>query len=181
MYLIEQNAKGERFAATLNDVRSYSQALHDAERHFARNPDTVALYLWKDDGSSVVRTYFRDPKSRLHGLETLYGFHEWPEPYPEFPGSMPEPYSLLLEEGDKLVQMTQRVYDAELADADFKGYTRGFKVGIHHRNRLRIEKGTELFDRTSRAFWTDAQRPQPKPHPLPGSVRAGVDSRGCRA
>lgn len=184
MYLIEQNAKGERFAATPNDVRSYSQALHDAERHFARNPDTVTLYLWNDGGTKVVRTYVRSTRPPWRVAEVLFGFHEWPEPYPLFPGSMPEPYSLLpheleLKAGDKLVQLTERAYEHELNEADRLGYNRGFKVGISHRNRERAAQLRRQADSLDRiAGYVDKHHGEVSIRPMPGSVREGVYGGG---
>jgi hypothetical protein len=89
MYLIEQKPDGSRFAATPNDIRSYSKALADARAHFRLNKDTVALYLYNDGGSHVVRTYFRDNPAN-HDVDVMYGYHEWPKPPTFYPGALPE-------------------------------------------------------------------------------------------
>ncbi len=176
MYLIEQNKEGKRFAATPNDITSYSKALKDAEDHLRRNPETVALYLWNDRGTEVVRTYVRSTRPPWRTAEVLFGFHEWPEPYPIFPGELAYPYSLLkclpLDDGDRLVQMSNRAYEQQIAEADRKGYNRGFKVGIAHRNRERAAQLRRQADSLERI--ADMAPGQDHRAALPGSVREGV-------
>jgi hypothetical protein len=90
MYLIEQKRDGKRFAATPNDIHSYQGALNDAEDNLRRNLDTVALYLYRDNGADVVRTYVRSTKPPWRTAEVLYGYHEWPAPPTVYPGVLPQ-------------------------------------------------------------------------------------------
>lgn len=88
MYLMEQKADGKRFAATLNDLRSYSKALAEAKAHFARHSDAVALYLYNDDGSFIARTYTRGDNGEVG---VLYGFHRFGITPPDLAPTPEEP------------------------------------------------------------------------------------------
>lgn len=184
MYLIAQDQDGTQTAATLNDIRSYSKALTDAENHLRRHPETVALYLWTDNGSNVVRTYVRATKPPYRVAEVLFGLHEWPKPPIMYPAAhmdgVPPPSSFGVWTacgGDQQVNLTQRAYDVELAAADQKGYNRGFKVGIAHRNRERaaqLRQQAGALDRV--ASYVDAHRgPVEVRPPLYPYQEAGLD------
>lgn len=163
MYLMEQNRKGERFVATLNSTsNTLTTALSDAEEHFRRNPETVALYLYSDDGSYILRTYIRSAHlSPYRFSKILNGYHEWPAPPTMYPGRFPTLGEHL--SGDQPAPIN-RFDEAEvsvmLERADRKGYERGFKVGIAHRNKERAAMLRRQADSLERN--------------LPGSVYAGV-------
>jgi len=229
MKLIYQYADGRR-SEDAGDFHAYAKALDAARIHFKfkGHPGLVAAYLRADSYGPIkerfVRTYLPSETEPGH-INVLTGYHPVPEPQTVVPGllwpsgayapewartgylsprdrtdwrDMPEV------PGDQIVQLTQRAYDHEIDEADRKGYNRGFKVGIAHRNRERaaqlrrqadsLERVADLapdpqlyaYQEAARLFflrdWGNhedkARLSYTAPlnrNYLPGSVRAGVN------
>lgn len=127
MKLIAQQRDGSRITDAAN-FYSYKHALDAAGRHLG-NLGAVACYLQADHQERFVRTYTRDHFTGETAV--AFGYHPVLEPPTMYPGSLPSPAHL------DFAEIEGRIITHMLAEADRKGYARGFKVGIAHRNRER--------------------------------------------
>lgn len=168
MNLIAHKFDGRRAAVQHEQSHSYSKVLDIARDYFRFHNDTAALYLQADISKRIVRTFTRNEFTG--GVEMQYGYHPWPEPPTMYPGRLPTLWEHL--QGDQRGRPSAFPADeigAMLERADRKGYERGFKVGIAHRNRERAAQLRQQAGQLDRV----ADR-----YPLPGSVRAGVYGDG---
>lgn len=205
MNLIAHKFDGRRVAVQHEPIHSYSAALDLARAHYRFNNDTAALYLQADGQTRIVRTYVRAEPPSVHNgyVEVLGGYHEWPTPptmvpatsWPEgrlaFPWGETGVYPVPM--GDEPITRFDEVeVSAMLERADWKGYQRGFKVGISHRNRERaaqLRKQADSLERTAATLSPTGRMSYggglslgktailDEGHhfkPLPGSVREGV-------
>lgn len=141
MDLIAHKFDGRRVAVQHEPIHSYSAALDLARAHYRFHNDTAALYLKADGSPRIVRTYVRaeEPAIQNGYVEVLNGYVEWPNPPTMYPGSLPGDFA-----ADEVSAMLER--------ADRKGYERGFKVGISHRNRERaaqLRRQADSLERTA--------------------------------
>lgn len=202
MKLIYQYVNGSR-AEDGGEFHSYIKARDAALIHFQGNPLLVAAYLRADPSGfnaktppRFVRTFTRSGVSGC--VDVGHGYHPYPEPSTVVPGLLWPSGAYVPEWGrtgylsprdktdwrdmperpaDKAVTLTQRAYDQELADADQKGYNRGFKVGISHRNRDRaaqLRRQADSLERVADAYTPPGVKLDRYP-PLYPYQEAGLD------
>lgn len=140
MKLFAHTFDGRRSPVKTEAIYTYKAALDLARAHFRFSTGTAALYLQADGSDCILRTYVR---AQAPGeVDVFSGYLLWSEPQAVYPKSLPDLDFSAIED---------RICAAE-EQADRKGYERGFKVGIAHRNRERavqLRKQADSLERTA--------------------------------